>query len=127
MSTIILQAHIHNDLGLTVAAFWAAHRPTSSSTPDTQFGGTLKQGDDGSNFNITIESSTTDSWTVMWTDTNNNLFGSTLWFQAEVFSSGGNVEIQLQGSGSAVEILQGAKTLGTSKIQQYGWGGSANR
>jgi hypothetical protein len=118
-----LQAHIHNDLGQKLTSYWIAHRSSSSSSPDTQYGTNLAQGGDGSNFNITIVSNSTDQWTVMWTDSSNNEFGGDRWFGAEVSITGGSVEIQIKGSGKAVEILQDSNTLGTSKIEQYGWGG----
>lgn len=123
MSSKTLPAHIHNDLGKTLSSYWIAHRSSSSSSPDTQYGTNLAQGGDGANFNITIVSRTNDQWTVMWTDESNNVFGGDHWFGAEVSIDGGSVEIQIQGNGSAVEILQGSNTLGKNTIQQYGWGG----
>ena len=120
MSSVKIETHVHNDLGYTMTSYWVVHRATSSSSADAFSGTSLPQGGDSPTFQVTLESSTTDLWTVMWIDPQNNLLGTPLNFAAEAFQNGGSIEIQLQSSGSKVEILQGGKTDGSAGVLTYG-------
>lgn len=89
---------------------------------DHAMGTKLQAGGNSPSYTINLESRTDDVWTVMWTDTSGNLFGSTYLFKAEVDIGDGPVEIQLQAEAGVV-VVQG-DPQGTSSLVQYGIGGS---
>jgi len=121
MSTAKVNVKIHNDLGYSMGKFWLAHRAGNSGKPEGVFGTDLDAGQDSPTYQFTLESLTTDEWTLMWSSSQGNLIGTARFFSGEVDIGSGNVTLLATATGSVVQVVQGSKTAGTSGIVQYGY------
>lgn len=120
-----ISVYIHNDLGYDVALYWLSHKTSDKDQPtDYTSGGRLQQGGETVKVTFNLVDKTDDFWTVMWTDAHGNLWGSNPFFKAKAFTSDGDIEVQLQGNGSVVEILQQSQKDGSDDFIQYGSNGS---
>ncbi len=118
--TSSISVYIHNDLNYDIQNYWLTHK-TSDDDVSTDYtgGGTLTQGSNTSKVSFNLVSNTKDYWTVMWTDNQGNLWGTEQFFSAQAFIKDGDIEIQLLGNGSVVEVAQGSVD-GKTDILQYG-------
>ncbi|WP_437298590.1 hypothetical protein [Sorangium sp. So ce426] len=120
--------YVSNNLGYGIGQVWLAH--TTSETPWTEcwIGENVANGQStlAQGWMAALVPSSNDYFTVMWTDTSNNLYGTSIKFKAECDTDGGDIDLQLQGTGSSVVVLQGTTVQGSTPILQYGYAPSSS-
>lgn len=106
-----VSVYIMNDLNYTISECWVNHKTSDSDKIESFSAKAVAQGQDtrGSEWKLTLLPSTTDYFTVFWMDDQQNIYGTPIDFKAtcNIDKSPVEIELQLQGSGTRVEVLQG--------------------
>jgi hypothetical protein len=120
-SSTFVNVYIMNDLGYTIGQCWLNHTTSGTNWTEAWNAQNIPQGGSTLSLGWTLEivSSTNDYFTVLWTDQNNNVWCTPMLFKAECSTSGGTIEVQLQGNGTKVEILQSSSTNGSASFSEY--------
>ncbi|WP_437797457.1 hypothetical protein [Sorangium sp. So ce693] len=120
--------YVSNNLGYGIGQVWLSHTTSETTWTECWIGenvangqSTLTQG-----WSAALVPSSNDYFTVMWTDTSNNLYGTSIKFKAVCDTDGGDIDLQLQGTGSSVVVLQGTTIQGSTSIFQYGYAPSSS-
>jgi hypothetical protein len=117
-----VSVYIMNDLNYTISECWVNHKTSDSDKIEPFSAKNVAQGQDtrGSEWKLTLLPSTTDYFTVFWMDDQQNIFGTPVNFKAtcNIDKVPVAIELQLQGSGTKVEVLQG-DFIASVKFVQY--------
>jgi hypothetical protein len=120
-----VNVYIMNDLNYTIAQCWVNHHTSATGSPIEAWSAlNVAQGQDtrGNDWMLQLVPSTTDYFTVFWMDDQQNIFGTPVNFKAtcDIYDTAVPIELQLQGSGSKVEVLQG-NLIESVGFVQYIW------
>jgi len=120
-----VNVYIMNDLNYTIAQCWVNHSTSDNLLQHEAWSAlNVAQGQDtrGDDWMLQLVPSTTDYFTVFWMDDQQNIFGTSVNFEAtcDIEDPPVPIEIQLQGSGSKVEVLQGDPVESVGFVQ-YIW------
>jgi hypothetical protein len=123
MSNTYVNIYVSNNLSYGIAQVWLAHTTSETTWTECWIGESVAIGQStkAQAWRAALVPSSDDYFTVMWTDGANNLYGTSIKFEATCDTDGGDINIQLQGTGNQVVVGQGATVQGEAPILQYGY------
>ena len=117
--SITVALNLMNDLPYNIAQCWVNHHTSANRGIDKGFAANIAPGGTANGWNMTIDPETDDLFTVIWIDSEGNIWGSPQNFSAECSLSGGNVEIDLVAGTGQVTVVQGNATKGSVPFVEY--------
>jgi hypothetical protein len=108
-----------NDSGCAMPMLWVNHN-TSDTPIQAWFLTNVGTGSAVTFGNLQIVARTGDYFTIMWTDAENNLYGTPYQFSAETSMNGGAVQFQVLNSPPVVKFFQDDEgEIGATEYIQY--------